>query len=182
MYLYMYVFTSVSLYLYEYASSHEQGCQDVGVLYVTVLDEQQYPHMRTNKEAREHKVSDTCWGKFLDYKGDEGLFAVADGGHRTCATVMAVNEGWLSEDTLVNSHIHNVIVSTEPRYCFLSKFTMSCTSYRKQTYTMQVLVNVVAPNTAVQTLKEFSMVNLCMCYVYMTCNVSCICVCVCLRL
>ena len=121
----MYVSTSVSLYLYEYASSHKQGFQDVGILYVTVLDEQQYPHMRTNKEAREHKVSDTCWGTFLDYKGDEGLFAVADGGHRTCATVMAVNEGWLSEDTLVNSHIHNVIVSTTPRV-IVSSQSSSC--------------------------------------------------------
>ena len=182
MYLYIYVSTSVSLCLYEYASSHKQGFQDVGILYVTVLGEQLYPHMRTNKEALEHKARDTCWGKFLDYKGDKCLLAVADGVHRTCASVMAVNEGWLPEDTTVNSHIHNVIVSTEPRHCFLSNFTMSCTSYRKQTYTMQVLVNVVAPDTAVQTLKEFSMVNLSMCYVHMMCNVSCICVCVCLCL
>ena len=57
--IYMYVSTSVSLYLDEYALSHKQGFQDVGMLYVTVLNEQQHPYMRTNKEAHEHKVRDT---------------------------------------------------------------------------------------------------------------------------
>ena len=80
---------------------YEQGFTNAAVLYVTELDEAKYPHMRTNAEAKEHHVQHLCWGTFLDHVGPDSLLAVADGVHRTLASVEAVLQKWIAEDTMV---------------------------------------------------------------------------------